>query len=115
VRISDLCRRHCERVLSEHSVEPHEPLYTVTWEHCMEDCNRIVGILLHGVGREVVEVCSEKGLYTGHPQESWILSCVKKYLIDMSYYFELVRDIIDHMATNYWKVFKAFQKGGVEE
>jgi hypothetical protein len=109
MRIDDVCRRHCSRVVEdEHGYEPHEQLYMVTWESCMEECYRIARVLLLGVGGAIVEVCRERGLYVERPLESWVLSCVKKHLTDMSYYFDLVRAIIGQMATHYEKVFRAF-------
>jgi hypothetical protein len=116
VRIDDVCRKHCLRVVNESCIdgnggciEPHEPLYMVKWDICMEDCYRIANIVLLGLGEAVAEVCRDRGLYIEYPPlESWVLSCVKKHLIDMSYYFDLVKELLDIMATRYEKVFKAF-------
>jgi hypothetical protein len=121
LRIDDLCRRHCTRVINESCIgegadciEPHEPLYMVKWDICMEDCYRVANIVLLGLGEAVVESCRDRGLYIEYPpRETWVLSCVKKHLIDMSYYSDLVAEIIDRMATYYWKVFRAFWRGQV--
>jgi hypothetical protein len=81
----------------------------VNWELCVEDCYRIANIVLFGLGEAIAEACRERGLYIEYPPlESWVLSCVKRYLVDMSYYFDLVKELLDVMATRYEKVFKAF-------
>jgi hypothetical protein len=109
MRIDDVCRGHCSRIVEDEcGCEPHEQLYMVAWEVCMEECYRIAEVLLLGVGGAVVEACLEKGLYVEPPAESWVLGCVKKYLADMSHYSDLVGAIIGRMATHYEKVFRAF-------
>jgi hypothetical protein len=81
----------------------------VTWEDCMKDCHRIANALLFGLGEAVVRMCEDKSIYIEESIEpSWVLSCVKTYFSMLSYYSDLVIEIIDRMFTRYEKVFKAF-------
>lgn len=111
MRVDDICRRHCVRVLEHDEVEPgDEPYYSLRWEYCVEECYEIANAVMLGLGKAIAEIC-EDAYKSYDPEDSytrfWALKCVKWYLSELSYWRDLVADIIDRMFTRYEIVFRA--------